>query len=208
MYHQSMYNQRMYIQSMYEHLQKHDWSLSWHHVSSKVADHCFSCCWCMYDQSTEAPAMTFSALDYSVSLLQERLAGLEKSSEELSQQHRKELSRLEAALAGAEAAKQKLSEQQAQHSTAGETDLQAAQAAQAEAAARASSLERQIDTLRAQAAASRSGLQEEANSLKASADQLPPVQRYHPLAWPHIALSLPAKCICASGCQSLCNRAV
>ncbi|KAL3148684.1 hypothetical protein ABBQ38_014099 [Trebouxia sp. C0009 RCD-2024] len=100
--------------------------------------------------------------------LNERLAGLEKSSEDLTQLHRKEVSRLEAALAGAEAAKKTLSEQQARHSTAGETDLQAAQAAQAEADARASSLQRQIDTLRAQAAASRSGLQEEANSLKAA----------------------------------------
>ena len=99
-------------------------------------------------------------------LMQERLAGLEKSSEDLSQQHRKELSRLEAALAGAEAAKNNLSKQQAQHSTAGESDLQAAHAAQAEADARAASLQRQIDTLRAQAAASRSGLQDEANSLK------------------------------------------
>lgn len=98
--------------------------------------------------------------------MQERLAGLEKSSEDLSQHHRKEVSRLEAALAGAEAAKKNLSEQQAQHSTAGESDLQAAHAAQAEADARAASLQRQIDTLRAQAAASRSGLQDEANSLK------------------------------------------
>lgn len=104
--------------------------------------------------------------------LQERLAGLEKSSEDLTQLHRKEVSRLEAALAGAEAAKKTLSEQQAQHSTAGETDLQAAQAAQAEADARASSLQRQIDTLRAQAAASRSGLQEEANSLKVTQPSL------------------------------------
>lgn len=99
-------------------------------------------------------------------ILQERVAGLEKSSEDLAQHHRKEVSRLEAALAGAEAAKKNLGEQQAQHSTAGESDLQAAQTAQAEADARASSLQRQIDTLRAQAAASRSGLQEEANSLK------------------------------------------
>ncbi len=99
-------------------------------------------------------------------LLQERLAVVEKSSEEAGQQHRKEVSRLEAALAGAEAAKKQLSAQQAQHSTAGESDLQAANAAQAEADARASSLQRQIDTLRAQAAASRCGLQDEANSLK------------------------------------------
>lgn len=105
-------------------------------------------------------------LDYP--MMQERLAGQEKASEDLIQQHRKEVSSLEAALAGAQAAKKTLSEQQAQHSTAGESDLQAAQAAQAEADARASSLQRQIDTLRAQAAASRSGLQEEASSLKAS----------------------------------------
>ncbi|DBA92530.1 TPA: hypothetical protein ACH3X1_002761 [Trebouxia sp. C0004] len=100
--------------------------------------------------------------------LNERLAAVEKSSEEIGQQHRKEVSRLEAALAGAEAAKKQLGAQQAQHSTAGESDLQAANAAQAEADARASSLQRQIDTLRAQAAASRSGLQDEANSLKAA----------------------------------------
>ena len=98
--------------------------------------------------------------------VQERLAAVEKSSEEVGQQHRKEMSRLEAALTGAEAAKKQLGAQQAQHSTAGESDLQAANAAQAEADARASSLQRQIDTLRAQAAASRSGLQDEANSLK------------------------------------------
>ncbi|KAL0020086.1 hypothetical protein WJX79_009298 [Trebouxia sp. C0005] len=71
--------------------------------------------------------------------LNERLAAVEKSSEEVGQQHRKEVSRLEAALA-----------------------------AQAEADARASSLQRQIDTLRAQAAASRSGLQDEAKSLQAA----------------------------------------
>ncbi|DBB14510.1 TPA: hypothetical protein ACH3X3_004792 [Trebouxia sp. C0006] len=100
--------------------------------------------------------------------LNERLAAVEKSSEEVGQQHRKEMSRLEAALTGAEAAKKQLGAQQAQHSTAGESDLQAANAAQAEADARASSLQRQIDTLRAQAAASRSGLQDEANSLKAA----------------------------------------
>ena len=99
--------------------------------------------------------------------MQERLAAVEKSSEEVGQQHRKEMSRLEAALTGAEAAKKQLGAQQAQHSTAGKSDLQAANAAQAEADARASSLQRQIDTLRAQAAASRSGLQDEANSLKA-----------------------------------------
>ncbi len=99
-------------------------------------------------------------------LAQESLAAVEKSSEEVGQQHRKEVSRLEAALAGAEAAKKQLGAQQAQHSTAGESDLQAANAAQAEADARASSLQRQIDTLRAQGAASRSGLQDEANSLK------------------------------------------
>ncbi len=100
---------------------------------------------------------------------------MEKSSEEVGQQHRKEVSRLEAALAGAEAAKKQLGAQQAQHSTAGESDLQAANAAQAEADARASSLQRQIDTLRAQAAASRSGLQDEANSLKVrSLSQLDP----------------------------------
>ena len=99
-------------------------------------------------------------------MLQERLTHLEKGSEELSQQHRKELAQLEAALAGAEAAKKQLQEQQAQHSTAGEPDLQAANAAQVEAEARALSLQGQIDTLRAQAAASRSYLQDEANSLK------------------------------------------
>jgi len=106
------------------------------------------------------------------SLLQERLTGVEKASEELSQQHRKEVSRLEAALAGAEAAKKQLSTQQAQHSTAGEFDVQTATAAQAEADARASSLQRQIDTHRAQAAASRSGLQDEANSLKVTESQV------------------------------------
>ena len=99
-------------------------------------------------------------------LVQERLAGVERASEDLSLLHRKEISRLEAALAGAEAAKKNLTEQQAQHSTAGESDLQAAHAAQAEADARASSLQKQIDTVRAQAAASRSGLQDDANSLK------------------------------------------
>ena len=98
--------------------------------------------------------------------MQGRLTHLEKASEELSQQHRKEIAQLEAALAGAEAAKKQLQEQQAQHSTAGECDLQAANAAQAESEARALSLQGQIDTLRAQAAASRSYLQDEANSLK------------------------------------------
>ena len=110
--------------------------------------------------------------------MQERLAAVEKSSEEVGQQHRKEVSRLEAALAGAEAAKKQLGAEQAQHSTAGECDLQAANAAQAEADARASSLQRQIDTLRAQAAASRSGLQEEASSLKAQC-----LSQLNTLAW-------------------------
>ena len=115
---------------------------------------------------TLCPNKTPCALTTLGHLQQERLAAMEKSTEDLSQLHRKEVSRLEAALAGAEAAKQQLSSQQAQHSTAGESDLQAANAAQAEADARASSLQRQIDTLRAQAAASRSGLQDEASSLK------------------------------------------
>lgn len=101
--------------------------------------------------------------------MQERLAHVEKASEELQLQQRKELSQLQAALDAANKDKQALTEQQAEHSCSGQSDVQAAQAGQAgqaEAAAHAAALQRQIDTLKAQSAASRAGLQEETNSLK------------------------------------------
>ena len=56
--------------------------------------------------------------------MQERLTHVEKATQELTQQHLKELSQLQAALDAADAAKQKLTEQQVQHSCSNQTDVQ------------------------------------------------------------------------------------